>query len=116
MTFIPVYVASFLTTFETFLDSIGMFLGPEIAVFLVDYFIIRRRHYNVGALNEVAGPYWYTKGYHLTAMIAWVIGVVSYLVLNQFAIIHAYTGATFIAMGLTALVYWLMVQRKEKTI
>ncbi|MCP8858794.1 cytosine permease [Latilactobacillus curvatus] len=116
MTFIPVYVASFLTTFETFLDSIGMFLGPEIAVFLVDYFIIRRRHYNVGALNEVAGPYWYTKGYHLTAMIAWVIGVVSYLVLNQFAIIHAYTGATFIAMGLTALVYWLMIQRKEKTI
>src|SRR5699024_1911466 len=31
MTFIPVYVASFLTTFETFLDGIGMFLGPEIA-------------------------------------------------------------------------------------
>lgn len=114
VTFIPVYVASFLTTFETFLDSIGMFLGPEIAIFLVDYFWIRRRQYQVDALNTIAGPYWYTKGYHLTALFSWVIGVISYLILNQFAIVHVYTGATFIAMLITALFYGVAVQLQTK--
>ncbi|MDC9284322.1 cytosine permease, partial [Clostridioides difficile] len=85
-------------------------------IFLVDYFWIRRRHYQVDALNTIAGPYWYTKGYHLTALFSWVIGVISYLILNQFAIVHAYTGATFIAMLITALFYRVAVQLQTKKV
>ncbi|KRM22433.1 cytosine permease [Latilactobacillus graminis] len=116
VTFIPVYVASFITTFEAFLDSIGMFLGPEIAIFLVDYFIVKHRQYNIHDLNIVGGQYWYTKGYHLTALFAWIIGVISYLILNQFTIIQTYTGATFIAMLITAGLYWGLMQKRTSSI
>ena len=61
MTFIPVYVASFLTTFETFLDGIGMFLGPEIAIFLIDFFFIKKKDYQVSEFAKQNGKYWYTK-------------------------------------------------------
>ncbi|KRN28236.1 purine-cytosine permease related protein [Lactobacillus selangorensis] len=110
ITFIPVYVASFLTTFEAFLDGIGMLLGPEIAIFLIDYFVLKHRHYQVDQLTAANGAYWYRHGYNWAAIISWGIGVASYLFLNQFSLITQTTGATFIAMFITAGVYTLAMQ------
>jgi len=106
MTFIPVYIASFLTTFETFLDGIGMFLGPEIAIFLVDFFIIRNKKYQVSEISKINGEYWYYKGINLLAILTWLIGVASYLGLNHFGFIVNTVGATFPAMIITALCYY----------
>jgi len=106
MTFIPVYIASFLTTFETFLDGIGMFLGPEIAIFLIDFFLIRKKQYQVAELSKVDGEYWYKKGVNLLAIVTWLIGVASYLGLNKLDFIVHSVGATFPAMIITALCYY----------
>lgn len=107
MTFIPVYIASFLTTFETFLDGIGMFLGPEIAIFLIDFFIIRKKNYQVSQFSRPNGAYWYTKGINSVAIVTWIIGVVSYLGLNKLNFIVNSVGATFPAMIITAICYFL---------
>lgn len=114
MTFIPVYVASFLTTFETFLDGIGMFLGPEIAIFLVDFFFIKKKDYQVKELSRPQGKYWYTKGVNLMAITTWVIGVLSYLGLNKLDFIVQTVGATFPAMIITAILYYLVSARTKK--
>lgn len=114
MTFIPVYVASFLTTFETFLDGIGMFLGPEIAIFLVDFFFIKKKDYQVSELSKPQGKYWYTKGVNLMAITTWAIGVLSYLGLNKLDFIVQTVGATFPAMIFTAILYYLVSARTKK--
>lgn len=106
MTFIPVYIASFLETFETFLDGIGMFLGPEIAIFLIDFFIIRKKNYQVAEFSQVNGAYWYLKGINPIAIVTWLIGVLSYLGLNRLGLITNTVGATFPAMLITALCYY----------
>jgi len=106
MTFIPVYIASFLTTFETFLDGIGMFLGPEIAIFLIDFFIIRNKKYQASEFSKINGNYWYTKGINLIAITTWIIGVASYIGLNKLNFIVNTVGATFPAMIITAICYY----------
>jgi len=107
MTFIPVYIASFLTTFETFLDGIGMFLGPEIAIFLIDFFFIRQKKYQVKEFSKVGGDYWYYKGINLLAIATWVIGVISYIGLNKLNFIVQSVGATFPAMIITGICYYV---------
>jgi len=110
VTFIPVYLASFLDVFEAFLDGIGMFLGPEIAIFLVDYFFLKRKRYELGEFTKVRGAYWYTHGINWLAVISWILGVVSYWGLKQVPAIANTVGATFIAMAITAVIYWLLMR------
>ncbi|WP_119325626.1 cytosine permease [Companilactobacillus musae] len=114
MTFIPVYIASFLTTFETFLDGIGMFLGPEIAIFLIDYFFIKKKNYQVSEFSKPQGAYWYTKGINFLAVTTWIIGVLSYLGLNKFSFIVNTVGATFPAMIISAICYYAAAKIKIK--
>nr|WP_263852056.1 cytosine permease [Levilactobacillus bambusae] len=114
VTFIPVVSASFLAVFTVFLDGIGMFLGPEIAIFLVDYFIIRREKVSYGALNQRNGAYWYRHGLNPVAVGAWGIGIISYLSLKQWAPVAQTVGSTFVAMAITALVYGCLTTLKLK--
>ncbi len=107
VTFIPVYLASFLEVFETFLDGIGMFLGPEIAIFLVDFFWLKHENYQVDELTKVEGSYWYQNGINWTAITSWILGVLVYWGLKQIPLIANTVGATFIAMAITALIYWV---------
>ena len=107
VTFIPVYLASFLDVFETFLDGIGMFLGPEIAIFLVDFFWLHRRQYRLSEFTKVHGAYWYRHGVNWVAVASWGLGVVAYWGLKQVPVIATTIGATFIAMALTAVIYAL---------
>ncbi|WP_367295431.1 cytosine permease [Levilactobacillus yonginensis] len=110
VTFIPVYLASFLDVFEAFLDGIGMFLGPEIAIFLVDYFFLKRKQYQLDEFTKVRGAYWYSHGINWLAVISWILGVVSYWGLKQVPAIANTVGATFIAMAITAVIYWFLMR------
>lgn len=107
VTFIPVYLDSFLDVFETFLNGIGMFLGPEIAIFLVDYFFLKGKQYHLGEFTKVKGAYWYSHGVNWIAVASWLLGVVAYWSLKQVALVSTTVGATFIAMAITAVIYWL---------
>ncbi|UQS84363.1 cytosine permease [Bombilactobacillus thymidiniphilus] len=111
VTFIPAYIATFLETFELFLNGVGMFLGPEIAVFLVDYFIIHQHTYQIDDFDQVQGQYWYTKGINLRALLAWLIGVILYFVLRQLHVVNVTVGATFISMLVTAGIYLSLMKR-----
>ncbi len=82
-----------------------MFLGPEIAIFLVDYFFLKGKHYRLAELTKVRGAYWYTHGINWIAVASWLLGVAAYWGLKQVPAIATTTGATFIAMAITAAIY-----------
>ncbi|MDO1605799.1 cytosine permease [Lactobacillus sp. YT155] len=113
VTFIPAYVATFLETFQLFLDGIGMFLGPEIAVFLTDYFIVRKRSYQIDEFDSKTGQYWYFKGINLIAFASWIIGVISYFALKKLDFLTQTIGATFVSIIITAIVYYILTKIKE---
>ncbi|MBU7563768.1 cytosine permease [Pediococcus ethanolidurans] len=118
VTFVPVFVGSFLDTFTAFLDYVGMVLGPIISIMCVDYYLIRKRNYQPKELSRKGGHYWYQGGIHWLAFGLWVLGVVVYLLLQKVSWIENYTGATFIDMILVGLVYYvvmkLILNREEK--
>lgn len=64
--------------YENFLFLIGAMFVPLFGVVLTDYFLIRNRRIDVENLYETQGPYWYTKGFNVTALICWAIGFLVY--------------------------------------
>jgi NCS1 family nucleobase:cation symporter-1 len=57
------------------LDVYGGILAPIAAIFIADYYIVKKRNIDVMALYQgSAGRYWYSGGWNLRAIIAWVCG------------------------------------------
>jgi NCS1 family nucleobase:cation symporter-1 len=117
VSFIPLLFTTFLDAFTAFLDYIGMFLGPEIAVFLVDYFVIRKGKYELSEFTKIDGKYWYQGGLNWLAIISWVIGIVLYFSLKSVSWLSETIGVTFVAMLFSGIIYygltWLF-NSKEK--
>ncbi|NDR98293.1 cytosine permease [Lactobacillus sanfranciscensis] len=105
LTFVPILNGSFLNSFISFLDYTGMLLGPIIAIMVVDYFILNKDSYNQTALSDINGKLWYHDGFNLIAIVSLVVGVLIYLALKQVGFIKDFTGATFITMGIVAVLY-----------
>lgn len=111
VSFIPLFFATFLAAFTAFLDMIGMFLGPEIAVFLVDFFFIRRQRYVADEFTKVGGDYWYQGGVNWRAILTWGFGILVYFGLRHVPAVAETVGATFVAMIITAIAYYLVARR-----
>jgi NCS1 family nucleobase:cation symporter-1 len=64
--------------YQGFLFFIGAMFVPLFGVVLTDYFLLRRRRLDLHALDGAGGPYWYARGYHRAAILAWVAGFATY--------------------------------------
>ncbi len=64
--------------YEVFLFLIGAFFVPLFGVLAADYFVLRRRRYDLKALYRSAGPYWYRGGVNWKAVAAWLAGFLAY--------------------------------------
>lgn len=116
VTFIPMFVGSFLDTFESFLDYVGMVLGPTIAIICTDFYCRAHRHYDITQLGKVGGKYWYKGGINWVAIVVFVIGVAFFLGVHQQPLFANTIGATFIDMILSGILYYgimSLVDRKE---
>ncbi len=116
VTFIPMFVGSFLSAFESFLDYVGMVLGPTIAIICTDFYFRAHRQYDVDELGKVGGKYWYRGGVNWVAIIVFAIGVAFFLGVHQLPIFVNTIGATFIDMCLSGILYYgimLLVDRRE---
>lgn len=111
VTFIPVFFSNLLNLFTDFLNGIGMFLGPEIAIFLVDFYILHKQKYHYKDFFLKEGLYWYQHGFNKAAIISWLIGITSYLILKQISFIANSIGVSFISMLLAGIFYWILSQR-----
>ncbi|MGP8297923.1 NCS1 family nucleobase:cation symporter-1 [Streptomyces inhibens] len=59
---------------QYFLGALGAFLGPLVAILLVDYYLVRRGRIDVDALfsADAEGAYFYRKGFNPKAVIAFL--------------------------------------------
>jgi len=95
-----------LNSFVQFLNLIGAVFVPLFAVVLVDYFLIRKRQYDIGGLYA-RSLYWYSSGFKFASILSWIAGVALYFVFQQIA---PQIGATLPSFLLTAAIYMLMVK------
>lgn len=100
--------------FINFLLMIGTLFIPVIAIVLVDYYILKRKHYDpheiISGENKT---YWYWNGINLRAYATYVIGAV-------FAYYFSYiqtlpTGAAVVTFFFTAFIYWSLMKLDKST-
>lgn len=116
VTFIPIFVGSFLSTFESFLDYVGMVLGPTIAIICTDFYVRAHGHYDIDQLGRINGKYWYHGGVNWIAIITFIIGVAFFVAVHQLPLFANTVGATFIDIVLSGLLYYVLMlvyDRKE---
>jgi NCS1 family nucleobase:cation symporter-1 len=58
----------------TWLGFVGGLLGTVAGILVADYWIVRRTRLELGELYQSGGRYWYTGGWNLRAVAAFVIG------------------------------------------
>jgi len=59
------------------LNTYGGILAPVAAIFIADYYIVKKRNIDVMALFQGKdGRYWYQSGWNVKAIIAWVLGFI----------------------------------------
>lgn len=59
------------------LSTYGGILAPVAAIFVADYYMVKKRKIDVMALFQGAeGRYWYSSGWNIRAIIAWVCGFI----------------------------------------
>lgn len=59
------------------LSTYGGILAPVAAIFIADYYIVKKRNVDVMALFQgKEGRYWYSNGWNWKAVIAWVCGFI----------------------------------------
>jgi len=85
-------------------------LGPIAGIMIADYFIVRSRNLNLGALYKRGGSYEYTRGFNWRAMIALALGVVvalSGLLLPSLRWLYDY--AWFVGFLISAAAYCILM-------
>ncbi|WP_027398202.1 NCS1 family nucleobase:cation symporter-1 [Anaerovorax odorimutans] len=59
------------------LNTYGGILAPIAAIFIADYYIVKKRNIDVMALyHGQNGRYWYQGGWNIKAIIAWICGFI----------------------------------------
>jgi putative hydroxymethylpyrimidine transporter CytX len=89
--------------YENFLFFIGAMFIPLFGVVFTDYFILRGRKLDAGALYAEGGPYWYRCGYNPAALAAWAAGFAVY---EAIALLKLAVGGSIPAMLAAGLLYW----------
>ncbi|SAK75562.1 cytosine/purines uracil thiamine allantoin permease [Caballeronia catudaia] len=97
--------------YQNFLLLIGSVFAPLFGVVLADHFIVRKRRIDAAVLADVNGRYGYSGGWHVSAFIAWGIGIAAYHAINQWL---PNLGATLPALALGAVCYLLLVSGRRR--
>jgi nucleobase:cation symporter-1, NCS1 family len=114
LTLVPLFVGSFLNSFISFLDYIGMVFGPIFAITIVDFYLVHKKTYDTNEFETVKGKYWFQNGFNLKAMAVWVIGVVFFLLVHNLPLFTGSIGATYPTIVLAGILYYLFSLRSKK--
>ncbi len=90
---------SYYDYFDFVMNLFTVFTGPAISIMLVDYFVFRKRNYNVPELYKKKGKYYYWHGVNIVAILVYIIsGLIGYFV--------DFDNSFFIATPIAAIAYF----------
>ena len=98
-------VAVPIAQYEHFLLLIGSVFSSLFGILAADYFLLRRRRYEIAELYRAGGRYWYWGGVNLWAVLAWAIGVAVYHAIANYL---PWLGATVPAFLISLILYALL--------
>ena len=78
----PLLSKDFIGFYIFFLDFVGAVVVPLWTITLVDYFIVKKRHYSDDLFKKNGGRYWYQKGWNKAGIISLVSGVACYWIFS----------------------------------
>lgn len=99
--------------YQNFLLLIGSVFAPLFGVVLADHFIVRKRRVDAAAVGRLDGRYGYSGGWHVSAFIAWAVGIAAYHAINAWL---PNLGATLPALALGAVCYLLLVSTRRAAV
>lgn len=75
---VPWKIISNAKSLLTFLSGYSILMGPFASICIVDYFLVRKGNLKILDLyvGNAESQYWYTKGWNLRMIVAWILGVV----------------------------------------
>lgn len=102
----------------TFLSGYSILMGPFAAIWIIDYFLVRNGNYYIPDLyiGNSRSRYWYTKGWNIRAVGAWIVGVALPFpgFVATFGTVSVNTGATrmwylghLLSLTVSSLVYYV---------
>jgi nucleobase:cation symporter-1, NCS1 family len=74
----PLMSKDFVGFYIFFLDFLGAIVIPLWTLTLVDYFIVKNRHYTDDLYKKTGGEYWYKNGWNWPAVVILLIGTFVY--------------------------------------
>lgn len=90
---------SYYDYFDFVMNLFTVFTGPAISIMLVDYFVFRKRNYDVPQLYKKKGKYYYWHGVNIVAILVYIIsGLIGYFV--------DFDNSFFIATPIAAIAYF----------
>ena len=97
------------------LNTYGGILAPVAAIFIADYYIVKRKNIDVMALFQgKEGRYWYQNGWNVRAIIAWVIGFILPTMGNMGVASLKWVAANGYIIGfIIALVAYVLLMKSE---
>lgn len=107
----------------TWLIGYSSLLGPIGGILLVDYFLVRKQKLIVEDLYKKDGIYWYSGGFNIKAIFAFVLGVLPNVpgflkqikavdhIPSLFEVIYSY--AWFVGLPLAGIVYYGLMMASE---
>ena len=98
------------------LNTYGGILAPVAAIFIADYYIIKKRNIDVMALFHGNGSrYWYSNGWNWRAVVAWVCGFILPTMgsLGVTSLKWVAANGYFIGFGIGFLVYVLIMPKNH---
>lgn len=110
---------------DKWLIGYSLLLGACGGVLIADYFVIRRTHLDLAGLYRREGPYWYTNGWNICALVALAAGIAPCLP-GFFTAVgwgtfgsfwsHLYNYAWFISFGMSFGVYVALMKACAKKV
>ena len=101
--------------FTAFLTVIGALFVPVFAVMLADYYVVHKGSYDADILRGRGGRYWYRGGVNAAAVLTWLVGAGSSLLLTY--VLASPVGATIPTFVISFVLYlaWAAAARRIRT-
>ncbi len=65
------------SAYFTWMNAYGTILAPIAAIFIADYFVVKKKSIDVaGLFRGPEGRYWYSNGFNWAAVLAWIIAFI----------------------------------------
>lgn len=102
------------------LGTYGAILAPIAAIFIADYYIVKKRTIDVMALFQGSGGrYWYQGGWNIRAIIAWILAFILPLlgntIMKDVYILHLIAVNGYVFGFVVGLIAYILLMKGEKS-